>query len=199
MRKPIVYCLLFTMVVIGCRDAAAAVYPAMAGTVVDATAGTPVKGATVLVYWTKNIIGFEIGSELIAARLVETDNDGRYHIDGIIRILGPKEFKGDTVLVVYQPGFQVHIEREFPTSNEIKKVGNSIKLERIPANFDHGKHYDEIERVLWGIDDPTFMLLDGPIIWSRAKDSALKGFPEKEILLRRASWEEERARRKYRR
>lgn len=198
--KLIVCSVLFINAVIGSDDASAAIYPTMSGTIIDAIAGKPVKGAIVLAYWTKSVLRppIEAGSELIEARLVESDSDGRYRIDGIVKLLGPLEFKGDTVLVVYQPGYVAHIEQEFRDgSKEINKDANLIKLERIPANFDHGKHYDEIEHALWGIDDHSYMLLDGSVSWSSVKRSALKGLPEKEILLRRAYWEEERSRRKY--
>jgi len=194
--------LMFALVAIGYRDASAAIYPALTGTVIDAATGKPVQGASVLVYWTKSVLRppIEAGSELVKARLAETDHDGRYHIDGIIKLLGAFEFKGDTVLIVYQPGYCVQIEQEYRgDSKVIIKEGNLIKLERIPPDFDHGKHYEEIEDALRGVDDYSYMLPDGSVTWNSAKNSALNGQPEKQELLRRAYWEEERSRRKYER
>lgn len=194
-------CLLLVFISVAwCHEASAAIYPTMTGAVVDATTGKPVQGASVLVYWTKGVLRppIEPGSELIEARLVETDVNGKYQISGIVRLLGPFEFKGDTVLVVYQPGYQAHIEQEHRGgSKEMRKDGNLIKLERITANFDHGRQYDEIQHALWGISDYSYISFIGMITWSSMKNYALKGLPEKETLLRRAYWEEERSRKKY--
>lgn len=202
MLKKIFFYMAFVLAIFGCDSASAAIYPAMSGTVVDVVTGKPVQGASVLVYWTKNVLRppIEAGSELIEARLVETGKNGHYHIDGIMKLLGPFEFKGDTILVVYQPGYKVHVEQEYRgDSKEITKSENPVALERVPADFDHGKHYRDIEDALRGVDDYSHMSPDGSVTWSSIKNSAVKGHPEKQELLRRAYWEEERSRRKYER
>lgn len=199
MHKKIVTLLFFFLVVIPFHEAFSAIYPSMSGTVVDATTGKPVQGASVLVYWTKLVLRppIEPGTELIEARLVETDQDGSYQISGILKLLGPFAFKGDTVLVVYQPGYRVHIVNEHRGgSKDIKNDGNLIKLSRVTANFDYGKHHNEISDALWGINDRSYMSFSSTS-WSNVKNNAMRGLPEKEKLLRRAYWEYERSRKRY--
>jgi hypothetical protein len=149
------------------------------GKVVDSDTGEAIEDASVLFYWTKctptpagNI------SDLIALRLVYTDKKGNYRIPFVIALRGIFGFFESTQVVVYEPGYQAYIVTIWgngSSSNVVPpftKLGNVVKLKRIPSNFDHKKHYDEIEQALWGIY------------------KQVNAETNKEEFLERAEWEE---------
>lgn len=180
--------------------------PTYTGKVVDDKTGEPIENASVLIYWEKSIPGFmQAKSELIKAELVKTNKNGNYSLGGFIAFLGLTAWHDYTQVVIYQPGYQAYLDRTWEQSSysdkkqNFKISDNLIRLKRIPPDFDHGKHYGDIEDALRGLDDYSAMQMDGSVSWTGVKHSELKGQPEKLELLQRAYWEEERSLRRYER
>jgi hypothetical protein len=152
------------------------------GTVIDSRTGEPIEKATVLIYWMKLIPAPPSGgrSELIGSTLVYTDNKGKYFIPPYFANTGLAGVLEYTSVVIYQPGYQAHIVRIWHQShketNDFPKLNNTVKLDRIPPVFSHGQHYENIEHALWGLDTDDEATL------------------HREVLLRRAGWEERRGR-----
>ena len=130
------------------------------GQILDNQTGEPVKNASVLFYWTKEILKImDTDSKPIDVKLLYADKNGKYEIPAFFTILGLKARYESVNIIVYQPGYQVFIKKIDvlnPYSKpdpEFKEIGYVIRLHRIPANFDHYKHVDRISDSLWGIDD----------------------------------------------
>ncbi len=173
------------------------------GKVIDSQTGEPIAGASVLLYWEKRIPAppFRGESEVIAARLVYTDHKGDYEIPPVSADLGLMGYLEYTSVAIYEPGYQVWSERilhERPSRESLfREKGFLVKLDRIRPPFSHRKHYEKIDRALWG-------LREYGDIFSREKESSaarkkrlemnLKIIPEREEFLRRAEWEERRDR-----
>jgi hypothetical protein len=172
------------------------------GTVIDSQTGEPIKGASVLVYWTKGVLYvFKMRSEVIEAKLVYTDKKGTYHIPRFLPNLGLSGVLESTQIVIYEPGYQayvmeIHHDNPGRRIEESSKVGDGvIKLDRIPPHFSHREHYEKIERSLWGLrdNDWTDPVSGRPLSWEKRRELSLKGgILEREELLRRAEWEERR-------
>lgn len=166
------------------------------GQVIDSRTGEPVEGASVLIYWRKPAFSvIEYRSELIKAELVYTDKKGNYKILRMLANIGLLGTLDSTNVIIYQPGYQVYTVRIWHDSpyekpdNSFKEKDNVVKLDRIPPNFSHRKHYEKIERAFWGIDEAS---IDEWTTWEQHLKINLRGIPEKEELLRRAEWEERR-------
>ncbi|MBI3755074.1 MAG: hypothetical protein HY265_02795, partial [Deltaproteobacteria bacterium] len=179
------------------------------GQVLDSRTGEPVEGASVLFYWVK-VIPYPMGKdhETIEARLIYTDKDGKYNIPNFLAILGLTSFFESTNVVIYEPGYQAYIKVIYHSNpfsspwekpdTSFKEKDNIIKLDRIPPNFSHKKHYEKIEHALWGIREYSYgnpTPTEASITWERALELNLKeGLLEKEEFLRRVEWEERRGR-----
>jgi hypothetical protein len=172
------------------------------GTVIDSQTGEPIEGASVLVYWTKGVLYvFKMRSEVIEAKLVYTDKKGTYHISRFVPNLGLSGVLESTQIIIYEPGYQAYIT-EIHHNSPVRETDESfkvrddiIKLDRIPPNFSHREHYEKIERSLWGLreNDRTDPISGKPLSWEKRMELSLKGgILEKEELLRRAEWEENR-------
>lgn len=173
------------------------------GTVLDSPSGEPIEGASVLFYWTERIPNVGGGnSETIGCKLIYTDRKGRYDIPKDNYNIGLMAFFESTKIIIYQPGYQAYtqrIEKDNPywkPDPSFKEIENMVKLERIPPNFSHKKHYDTIDHSLWGLDSVQYPDPDtgGPkISWDTFVDRDLKsGILEKEEFLRRVEWENRR-------
>jgi hypothetical protein len=176
--------------------------PTYTGRVVDSQNGKPIDGASVLIYWEKGIPGFmHANSEPIKAVLVETDQTGSYSVDGFIAYLGLTAWLDYTQIIIYCPGYQAYIsriweqDRSANNGEDFKISDNLVRLQRIPPDFDHGKHFEKIEDALRGLD--LYLSQPENSSWSDIKKMALIGFPERQSLLRKADWEQERSRRDY--
>lgn len=173
------------------------------GTVMDSQTGEPIEGASVLVYWTKELPGFlGEGSHTvpISSALVYTDKAGRYNIPRALYNLGLTAVFASTNVIIYQPGYKVYIQtiwRDNPYQNpdpSYKDKDNIAKLDRIPPDFSYRKHYEKIEEALrWIDDDSHYYILDGTqMTWEKLLDIYRKILPQREELLRRAEWEKSR-------
>lgn len=172
------------------------------GTVIDSQTGEPIKGASVLVYWTKGVLYvFKMRSEVIEARLVYTDKKGTYHIPRFVPNLGLSGVLESTQIIIYEPGYQAYIMQirhdspETKTDESLRLGDGVIKLDRIPPNFSHREHYEKIERSLWGLRDNDWSdpISGKPLSWEKRMELGLKGgVLQREELLRRAEWEERR-------
>lgn len=168
------------------------------GHVLDSQTGEPVEGASVLIYWRKPAFSvIEYRSELIEAKLVYTDKQGRYEIPKMLANIGLFEALDSTNVIIYQPGYQVYTVRISHDSyakpeKSFKEKDNIVKLDRIPPNFNHKAHYREIEGALRGIDEYHYSYPvpeDPGMTWDKILRINLKGIPEREELLMRAEWE----------
>jgi hypothetical protein len=170
--------------------------------VVDSGTGEGVGGASVLVFWVKQVQTLlQPYSEIIGARLVYTDKNGTYRIPQVLPNLGLLAGLESTSVIIYQPGYQAYTRRiwhDHPSSkgeSSFKERNNAVKLDRIPPNFNHPKHMQTLMDALrpidaYGPEDPVW---GGPLTWKKRKELNLKsGVLEKEELLRRAAWEERR-------
>jgi hypothetical protein len=168
------------------------------GKVVDSRTGEPVSGASVLFYWTKmtpNVAGGS--SDLIKAKLVYTDAHGKYKISPEAVGLGLLGFLESSHVLIYQPGYQLYNltiwadDTSDKSEQSFQKMGNTVKLERVPPYFDHQSHYDRIEDLLWGIDE-VYLESDHfytRLTWDKHVKLNLRGVLEKEEFLRRVEWE----------
>ena len=151
------------------------------GNLIDSRTGEPIEGASVLIYWEKSVpTGIQSHSELIKSELVYTDEKGKYFIPETHANLGLAGLLERTDVVIYKPGYQAHIVRIWHLSNsptgDFPKQDPTVKLDRIPPNFSHKRHYERIEDSLRGLDH----------------DAYDKSTLHREDLLRRAGWEERR-------
>lgn len=151
------------------------------GAVMDSQTGEPIEGASILMYWTKIIPNVAGGnSEMVDVKLIYTDKKGSYQIPMFMANLGLIGFFESTQMIIYQPGYQAYIitiwhnSRSSKPDPNFKNKENIVKLDRIPPNFSHRKHYEDIDHALWGIDNRDHVAL------------------EKKELLRRIEWEERR-------
>jgi hypothetical protein len=202
--------------------ASAAFLGPYSGTVIDSQTGKPVDGATVFIYWVKSVpqvvqdprlgmlpivVGYS--SEMIDLRLVYTNKKGEYKIPLLIGNTGLTGRLESTSIIIYQPGYQAYIktlQHNNPYAKldlfDFKEKDNVVKFERIPPNFDHRRHYEEIEGALRGIDEyrndtPQLENAGFNVIeWEKMIAFDKKVIPYKEELLRRAKWEERRGREK---
>lgn len=171
------------------------------GTVIDSQTGEPVEGASVLIYWTKSVFQMiHSSSELIDAKLVYTDGKGRYKIPRFFANIGLLSRFESTNVIIYQPGYQaymVKIWHDSPYSKpdpSFKEKDNTVKLDRIPPNFSHRKHHENIEHALWGIHDYPYSYPqpeDKWMTWEKLIEINLKTLVKDE-LLRRTEWEKRR-------
>jgi hypothetical protein len=173
------------------------------GTVIDSQTGEPIEGASVLFYWEKRVPTPPSGgsSEPIETRLVYTDKKGFYDIPRILANLGLLGVLESINVIIYQPGYQAYIARVWHDSPYTKPdpsfrtKDNMVKLDRIPPNFNHQKHYRMIEDTLspireYGWEDQIW---GKKLTWEeRLRLNVKSGILEKEELLRRAEWEERR-------
>ena len=183
------------------------------GTVVDAQTASPVEGATVFIYWVKMVpqpvnvkgVTFKIASqEMIGPALVYTNKKGKYEIPAIMSNAGFADKLESTAVVIYQPGYQAYIKRiwhDSPTTKrdpEFAETNNTVKLGRIPPNFDHNRHYEEIVGALSGLQEYRTSISgsENAVIndaeWKKMVAFDKKVLPYKRELLRRAEWEERR-------
>ncbi len=172
------------------------------GTVIDSQTGDPIEGATVLFFWGKSVpTPMKAYSEIFEAKLVHTDKKGTYHVDRILPNLGLLGVLESTNVIIYQPGFQAHIVRVWHDSPytkpdpSFKPEDNMVKLDRIPPNFNYKEHYRMIEDALSSIREYGWedRIWGKKLIWEeRLKLNVKSGILEKEELLRRAEWEENR-------
>jgi len=170
------------------------------GNVLDAKAGVPIEGASVLIYWEKRVPMPPTGGspELVDVKLVYTDKKGRYEIPRISANLGLLGHLESTHVIIYQPGYQAYIiiiwhETE-RTDRSFKEKENVVKLDRIPPNFNHKEHYRRIENVLSGIreSDDYSDEKGSEMTWNKLLQINLKTLLEKDEFLKRVEWEERR-------
>jgi hypothetical protein len=172
------------------------------GRVIDSQTGEVVDGASVLVFWVKQVpTPLRSHSEVMDAKLVYTDKNGTYRIPQILPNLGLMAMLESTCVIIYQPGYQaytVSIWHDHPSAKAIssfKERENVVKLDRIPPNFNHREHIQTLRNALnsiraYGSEDPVW---GKPLTWKKRMELNLKsGVLEKEELLRRAAWEEKR-------
>lgn len=198
MKKIIVLLIVLLTAAYPSRCLSAALGP-YSGKVLDATTGGPVKGASVVVYWTRQLPQLmESRSELVDAKLVYTDDRGNYQVprsSGNLGLTGVLEY---TVVIAYQPGYQAYIvkithlwqgEKKGPAFQE---ANNVIRLERVPPNFEHKSHHRAVEDAfedmrLW-YDDLS------PYTKDTGSYAALlrRCFLLKDEFFKRLEWEERR-------
>ena len=172
------------------------------GRVIDSQTGEVVDGASVLVFWVKEVpTPLRPYSEVIDAKLVYTDKNGTYRIPQILPNLGLMAMLESTNVIIYQPGYQAHTVSIWHDRSDTKVVSsfkereNVVRLDRIPSNFNHGKHMQTLKDALrpieaYGSEDPVW---GKPLAWKKRMELNLKsGVLEKEELLRRTAWEENR-------
>ncbi len=173
------------------------------GTVIDSQTGEPIEGASVLFYWEKRVPTPPSGGspEPIETRLVYTDKKGFYGIPHILANLGLLGMLESTNIIIYQSGYQAYVARilrdriDTKPDPSFKSKDNLVKLDRIPPNFDHKEHYRMIENVLSQIREYDWedRIWGKKLTWEeRLKLKVKSGILEKEELLRRAEWEENR-------
>jgi len=170
------------------------------GNVMDAKTGAPIEGASVLFYWEKRVPTPPTGGspELIDVKLICTDKKGRYEIPRISANLGLLGHLESTSVIIYQPGYQATIIRIWHeterTDRSFKEKDNTVKLERIPPNFNHKEHYRRIDQALWGIRE-SYDNSDekgSEMTWNKLLQINLKTLLEKDEFLKRVEWEERR-------
>jgi hypothetical protein len=200
MKNKLVIGIILFIVLLSRYSAAGNIGP-YSGKVIDDKTGAPIENASVVFYWEKRVMTPVGGySELIKAELVRTDKKGEYYIGQFFDNLGLKSALEQTQIIIYQPGYQayilsIHHDNEYSRPDQnFKEKDNIVKLERVPPNFDHAKHYESIEQAFWGIREysrgdlmPTGNKVTPEIIEINNKDVLTK-----EELLSRAEWEERR-------
>lgn len=147
------------------------------GTIIDGDTGKGIEGASVLFYWTKSTptpAGSISG--IIDEKLAYTDKRGKYVVSFFMALRGIFSFFESTRVIIYEPGYQAYVVTIWNDSSAPKseyafaKIGNLVKLKKLPPDFSHKAHYEDIDRALWGIEDYAE--------------------PDREEFLRRAEWEE---------
>jgi hypothetical protein len=198
MRMLIGLMLVFFLMIVTAPLSSAQVLGPYSGTVVDGQTGKPIEGASVLMHWTKKISQFmHADSDLIEVKLTYTDEAGKYRMPRLLANTGLAGKLESTHIIVYEPGYQTYIKSighdnpYYKPDPSFVDQGNKVKLTRIPPQFDHKKHYDEIEHALWGIRDYPYVYpqREDQMTWQRLLDMNLKTIPEKEEFLRRVEWE----------
>lgn len=167
------------------------------GTVMDSQTGEPIEGASVLFSWDAHLPVPPDGLTVeVAARMVYTDKSGKYKIPLISAPMGLLSVYNSGRCIIYQPGYQAYFAFLYgdPSPSTFKKIGNIVKLDRIPPNFNHSEHYRRIEDVLnihaIGSDDPMW---GTKLTWEKHMELNLRReILGKEELLRRAEWERRR-------
>jgi hypothetical protein len=168
------------------------------GRVLDSRTGEPVPGASVLIYWEKIVPGpLGAHSEMIKATLVYTDDKGAYQIPRTFCNLGLLAALESTTVIIYQPGYEAHIigiSHLFLSENErtpFKETDYVVKLDRIPPNFNHKKHYEGIRSALYGMDfAELFPAADGlQPTRERFDEEHLSSIRVRNEFLARAEWE----------
>ena len=143
------------------------------GQVIDSQTGDPIKGASVLIYWDRGMPspGGEV-TDFIKAKLVYTDNKGKYNIPLTMLNTGLLGYLASTDVIIYEPGYQAYIVTIYRGSDKkFKRINNIVKLERIPPHFNHKEHDKRIESASRGMDDDIILYQE---------------------FIRRADWEERR-------
>ena len=164
------------------------------GTVIDSQTGEPIEGASVLFSWDAHLPVPPDGLTVeVAARMVYTDKSGKYKIPLISAPMGLLSVYNSGRCIIYQPGYQAYFAFLYgdPTPSTFKKIGNIVKLDRIPPNFNYSEHYRRIENVLnihaIGWYDPMW---GTKLTWKKHIELNLRReILGKEELLRRAEWE----------
>jgi hypothetical protein len=171
------------------------------GRVLDSRTGEPIPGASVLVYWEKWVADIMGGhSELIKATLVYTDDKGAYQIPRTFCDLGLLAALESTTVIIYEPGYEAHIigiSHLFPREDEtslFKETDYVVKLDRIPPNFNHNKHYERMVQALYGFGFREIVLTAdrAHLRGEKFDDERLSRIRARNELLGRAEWEERR-------
>jgi hypothetical protein len=179
------------------------------GRVLDKRTGTPIKGASFFVYLVRYIptlspegIYYQY-QELAKSEIVYTDNDGKYSVPKSLTSKGLLDTLESTTIIIYQPGYQVYINRDSPWNekpNNFKKKDNLITLDRIPPNFDHKNHYEKITSALSKMGESVIIPPidydaspkgDKRMDWDKFVDKSQPSILKEEFL-RRAEWENRR-------
>jgi hypothetical protein len=114
------------------------------GRVVDASTGHPLAGALVFASW-----GLEVGDGLTApagavTANVETDSDGRYHVDKLRSWPGRRTRVTRFTLLVYKGGYiGYRSDRRFDdlgARRDFAQGGNQVKLDRFGRGVSHVRH-----------------------------------------------------------
>jgi hypothetical protein len=167
------------------------------GTVIDSQTGEPIEGASVLFSWEAHLPVPPDGLTIeVAARMVYTDKKGKYKIPLISAPMGLLSVYNSSRCIIYQPGYQAYfafLDGDL-TPSTFKKIGNIVKLDRIPPNFNYSEHYRRIEDILniyvIGWEDPIW---GTKLTWKKHIELNLRReILGKEELLRRAEWERRR-------
>ena len=174
------------------------------GKVIDRQTGRPIAGASVLCYWTKRVpTMLKSFLDLIAVKLAYTDSKGQYTIPRVSVNMGLSSVLENTVVIIYEAGYQAYIRRIDSYSPESKKdrsfqeKNNLVNLDRIPPYFSHKAHYERIREAINGLrEDDTVYAMESKekIPGSKIKEMQPKFIPEREEFLRRIEWEDRRTR-----
>jgi hypothetical protein len=172
------------------------------GRVIDSRTGEAVDGASVFIFWVKQVpTPVRPYSEVMDAKLVYTDKNGTYRIPQSLPNLGLMAVLESTSLIIYQPGYQAytvriwHGDTDAKADSSFKERENIVRLDRVPPNFNHGKHMQALRDALspiraYGPEDPVW---GKPLTWKKRMELNRKsGILKSEELLRRAKWEEKR-------
>lgn len=168
------------------------------GTVLDATTGKPVEGASVLFYWRKRIPN-PLGStsDLIDAKLTSTNAAGKYELPVAFANTGLSGVLESTHVIIYQPGYQVYVkllEHDNPYAKhdpDFRNIGNIVRFERIPPDFDHKAHYRRIEEAIRLLERHDYSETKD-LSWAGILKSGLRIPLERDQFMRRAEWEQRR-------
>ncbi len=125
------------------------------GQVLDAQTGEPIQGASVLIYWVKCLPGFE-GCNSVAAKTayLTSDAGGEYKLGKTFVDTGLAGSLETSYIMIYQPGYMLYEARHeyiWPWDSPrptFPHKDNIVRLRRVPADFDHREHFDEINRLL---------------------------------------------------
>jgi hypothetical protein len=140
-------------------------------------------------------------SELIAAKLAYTDSRGQYTIPRVSTNMGLSSVLEETIVIIYEPGYQAYIQRinhispERKTDRPFQEKNNPVNLERIPPYFNYSDHYSGIDRAMGGLREPPMVYpheVGSKMPWSKIMETQLKFLPEREEFLRRIEWERRR-------
>ena len=175
------------------------------GTVLDATTGKPVEGVSVLFYWRKRIPQpMGSSSDLIDAKLTLTNTAGKYELPFAFANTGLSGSLDSTHVIIYQPGYKAYMKliwHDSPYAKpdpEFQNRGNVVRLERIPPDFDHKTHYEQIAEALRLMERHDYAS-EQEQGWEGIVKRGLKTAFEGDQLLRRVEWEQRRPGREGRR